>query len=73
MAKVREVSSWSELMADLRLQYYFWEPTDENVTIHYYGRDERIGWDTHLVCVNGKAALFTDGPLEKPAPRAAVV
>lgn len=31
--------------------------------IEPYGFDERIGWDTHLITVAGKAALFSDGPL----------
>lgn len=34
---------------------------EQNVTVRPYGRDERIGWDTHLICIDGKAALFSDG------------
>ena len=36
--------------------------TDVTVEKYGYGIDERIGWDTHLVCVNGIPAGFTDGP-----------
>ena len=62
-----EVEDWSALMAVLRERYDFWEPTDENVTVEKYGQgiDERCGWDTHLVCVAGKAALFASGPIAK--------
>jgi hypothetical protein len=66
MEHVFEVNSRAELLAYLKGHYDFWCPTDENVTIKFYCRDERIGWDTHLVCVDGKAALFTDGPLPEP-------
>ena len=68
MESVTEVSDWPELMALLREHYYFWEPTEENVLIQKWGQgiDTRIGWDTHVVTVNGHAALFTDGDLPKP-------
>jgi hypothetical protein len=66
MEHVFEVNSRAELLAYLKGHYDFWCPTDENVTIKFYCRDDRIGWDTHLVCVDGKAALFTDGPLVEP-------
>lgn len=62
MSKVVEVESQEGLLAYLRGHYRFWKPSDENVTFEPYGFDERIGWDTHLVCVDGKAALYADGP-----------
>lgn len=36
-----------------------------NVTVEKYGNgiDERCGWDTHIVCENGRACGFTDGML----------
>lgn len=70
MSHVREVADWAELMAFLKAEYLPTEPTDENVTIEKYGTgiDERIGWDTHVLCVAGRAALYTDGPLKKPEP-----
>lgn len=45
-----------------------WDVEHEHVTITKYGEgiDQRCGWDTHLVCVGGKAALFSDGPLIGP-------
>ena len=68
MERASEVKDWPELMVLLLERYDFWSPTDANVTIEKYGEgiDKRIGWDTHLVCVDGKAALFTDGPMVKP-------
>lgn len=33
------------------------------VDIKHYGFDRRIGWDTHLVTINGHVAGMTDGPL----------
>jgi hypothetical protein len=59
---VREVADRAALMALLREHFADMNPTDDNVTIKRYGRDERIGWDTHLICIGGKAALFSDGP-----------
>jgi hypothetical protein len=64
MKHVREVKTKAELMAFLRAEWLPTEVTDENVTIEKYGDfDKRIGWDTHLLCIAGKAALFTDGPM----------
>lgn len=63
MAKVATIASREGLLTYLRLHYAFWKPTNDNVTVEAYGRDDRNGWDTHLVCVAGKAALFADGPL----------
>lgn len=58
--------SWGSLFDYLRWRFYFLSPTEENITIVPYGRDERIGWDTHLVCVDGRAALYMNGPLYGP-------
>lgn len=67
MEHVQEVASWSELMALLRQCFPFWNPTDETVTITPHGGlDERNGWDTHVICVRGNAALFCDGKMEYP-------
>lgn len=39
-------------------------PNMENTEVApYYGFDHRIGWNTHIVTVNGAAWGFTDGPL----------
>jgi hypothetical protein len=60
------------LLAYLAERFDFWHPTEQNVTIEPYTADidERCGWRTHLLCIDGKAALFTDGPLEGiPLPK----
>ncbi len=64
MAHVTEVKDRAELVAFLREHWRRDEATEENVTIEPYQRDERIGWDTHLICVDGHAALFSDGGFE---------
>lgn len=61
MGQARELADWHALLDYLAEHYAFWLPLADNVTVIPWGRDERIGWDTHLVCVAGKAALFVDG------------
>ena len=63
MQLASDIASKADLMAYLCEHYDFWGPTEENVTCEPYCYDERIGWDTHLICVDGKAALFSDGPI----------
>lgn len=63
MQSVVEVATRRELLAHLREHFPFWSPTDANVTIKRHCYDPRTGWDTHLISVDGKAALFSDGPL----------
>lgn len=37
--------------------------TDTTVHVEPYGFDKRIGWDTHIVTLDGYGVLgFTDGP-----------
>lgn len=33
------------------------------IEVNPYCFDDRIGWDTHLVTVDGKAVGMTDGPV----------
>ena len=33
------------------------------ITVDQYGLDKRIDWDTHIVCHDGQAVGFTDGPV----------
>lgn len=62
MSRVVEVTSRRGLIEYLMKNFDFWNPTDANVTVTPYGRDHRNGWDTHLICIAGLAALFSDGP-----------
>jgi hypothetical protein len=61
MEQVCEFTSRADLILYLQKHYYFWGPTDENVFIEPYGFDKRNGWNTYLICVGGKAVLFSDG------------
>lgn len=62
MKHVKEFHSRSELEAFLKAEWLGWKEGSV-VTIEKRGFDARIGWDTHLICVDGRAALFSDGPL----------
>lgn len=33
------------------------------ITVDQYGLDKRIDWDTHIVCHDGHAVGYTDGPV----------
>lgn len=70
MQSLVEFADRAEMMAYLKQRFDFWGPTEENVTHEPYGDDwtpagnnfdARIGWHTWLVCIDGKAAMFTDG------------
>ncbi len=65
MAEVVEVSGREELVAHLRTAWMSEvNESGSNVTVENYGGiDERIGWDTHVVLVDGKPYGFTDGPV----------
>ena len=58
MERVVNISSIEELITHIDP---FFGATPENVTIEPYGWDERIDWDTHLVCVDNNAIGYTDG------------
>lgn len=68
MSLARDIANWAELLEYLREHYDFWSPDEKSVTLEWYASDERIGWDTWLLCVDGKAALFTDGMLADMPP-----
>lgn len=67
MERVAEVASMEDLAVYLKEHFYFWDPHESNVTITKYGHgfDKRIGWNTHLICIGGKAAMFSDGDFSK--------
>ena len=64
MSRVVEIEDWEDLFRYLKREYDFWQPTDENVEIKFYCQDKRIGWNTYLVTIDGKAAVFTNGPVQ---------
>lgn len=65
MSHVVLIKDRDHLIEYLKREYDFWQPTNENVKIEHYGQDDRIDWDTYLVTIDGKAALFTDGPVSE--------
>jgi hypothetical protein len=64
MFSLVEVSSFKGILEYLADNYPFLEATVDNTTIKPYGYDNRINWNTHIVCVSGAAVLFTDGSVE---------
>ena len=64
MSQVTEVSTLEALRTYVKHRFDFWQPTDDNIEVQYYGFDERPEsgpWgDTFLITVDGKAALFSD-------------
>ena len=68
MAQAVEIVDETALMNYLRKQYDFWQPTEQNVTIQPWGYDKRCDWNTYLICVDGKAALYANCPFNlRPA------
>ncbi len=68
MREVVEVSDLPQLVRAMRREVERWYPIDELPTLEAtklepYGFDDRIGWDTYLVTVNGQAWGYTNGPL----------
>ncbi|AWN47122.1 hypothetical protein DK419_13040 [Methylobacterium terrae] len=67
MAEVRTIADRADLVAHLAatLGRCGVEVTDSMVKVEpYHGFDERIGWDTYIVTVDGWGpAGFTNGPL----------
>lgn len=67
MERVVDIADGAALMEYLRRHFDYWNPTEDNVSIRPYGYDGRVQWDTHLICIDGKAALFSDGPIPHTA------
>lgn len=63
---VRDVADYAylvQLLADAMRPYGF-EVHPDMVEVKPYGRDDRIGWDTHVVQIAGYGvAGFTNGPI----------
>lgn len=74
MGKLLKYRPQRGLLADALAELVELEPTRESLAKHLsvapaslnvykYAYDNRIGWDTHVVCVYGQAVGFSDGPL----------
>jgi hypothetical protein len=66
MATMVEVADHAALLDHIRTLAEPWPTfppmTSETVHIKPYGRDERTGWDTYIVTLDGYGVLgFTDG------------
>jgi len=66
LTEVVEVNDFPQLVRHMRREVERWYPIDqlptlENTKLEHYGYDERIGWDTYLVTVNGQAWGYTNG------------
>jgi len=67
LEKAVDIPSRIALLEHLREHYDHWGRAEPgNVSVEPYGYDERCDWDTHLICVNGHAALFAKGPMPFP-------
>ena len=67
MATVVEVADRAALVAYIAkaLEPFDRAITDEMVTVKQYCYDGRIGWDTHIVTVEGYGVFgFTDAPVQ---------
>jgi len=62
MKEVVELEDRAALVAHLIELGYAAKESSVEVE-NYGGMDARIGWDTHIVCIDGDAVGFTDGAL----------
>lgn len=58
------------LVAAIQLILWDWPTlfaavTRETVSVEPYAFDERIGWYTHIVTIEGRAFGWTDGPVSR--------
>ena len=65
MSEVREYKTKGDLVEEAQRCYQTWLPADaintDRVKVEPYGQDDRIGWDTHIVIVEGVGPIgFTD-------------
>jgi hypothetical protein len=66
MSEVRSIKSRAELITILNeeLAYYHTKINEDKFLIEPYGYDQRIGWYTYIVSMEGYGVFgFTNGPL----------
>lgn len=70
MSEVREFKTTQDFFDFLKIKWggYGWDEVGcpyDFIEVRPYGNgiDQRIGWNTYLVSINGKGIGFTDGPL----------
>lgn len=75
METVIELPDFEALEAHLRERHRGTAYETGALTVEPYGDtperrlDKRIGWDTHIVCINGNAIGYTDGPAQRRVRR----
>ena len=66
MDTVREIKNLDDLILDMQkgLRFFGQDVARDQVTVKQYCYDNRIGWDTYIVIIEGYGVYgFTDGPL----------
>jgi hypothetical protein len=64
MKTVKEIEPTKEAVKKYLSDYYGKEVDIDTITVEKYGTfDERIGWDTYIVCIDGNAVGFTNEKL----------
>lgn len=64
MATVTDIENTADAVARHVSSCWGYEDVTANdVHVKQYGYDGRIGWDTHIVLINGTPFGFSDGPL----------
>ena len=64
MKTVVEIPATRKAVADRLTQDLGRPVLPKDLVISNYCRDDRIGWDTHLVSWKGQAVAFTDSPVQ---------
>ena len=59
MKTVKEMKAFTDLKLLIESSH-----GEGEITIEPYCCDSRINWNTHIVCLNGAAVGFTNGPVE---------
>lgn len=62
MTTMVDVIDLSDLLTIV--QGLFPAASHSNITVAEYCYDERVGWDTHIICIDCEAIGFTDGPVK---------
>lgn len=65
------LENWDELRGYIKGLLWEWPSappvTDETLHVKHYVKDDRIGWDTHIVTLDGYGVVgFTDGAASRP-------
>lgn len=63
MDTARDVADKREFLAYIRALHSYESVSEHEISVLPYGGvDSRIGWNTYMVCINGRPFGFCDGP-----------